>query len=301
MNYIILDLEWDSVYHKKHSRFVNQILQIGAVKLNEHFELLDTFQVTIRSALSNRVTGRFLKLTGITKEEMRNGVSAEEAVAQYNRWAGENTVTLTWSTSDLFTIYENEKLVFEDAKFHLEKYVDLQQYIQNEMRLLGIELNGQIALSSAAEQLNINTKGLPLHTARADCLLAMTMLQQHYCAERFQSLVRDTRDEAFQRRLFFKPYYLNRLNDPLIDKSELIFHCEVCGEKLKRKREWKYRNRWFISEFTCKKCQEDFQGRICFRKTFDDVIVKKKLIVKQEEPAEKEKDGNELQSVSASV
>ncbi len=301
MNYIILDLEWDSVYHKKHSRFVNQILQIGAVKLNEKFELVDTFQVTVHSVISNRVTGRFVKLTGITKEEMRSGVLAEEAVEQYNRWAGEDTVTLTWSTSDLFTIYENEKLVFEGVKFHLEKYVDLQQYIQNEMRLLGIELNGQIALSAAAESLNINTEGLPLHTARADCLLAMKMLQQCYRAERFQPLIRDTRDEVFQRRLFFKPYYLNRLNDPLIDRKELIFTCEECGNKLKKKSEWKYRNRWFMADFYCKKCAKDFQGRISFRKMFDDVHVKKKLLEKQEIPPQKEGEENEMQSVSARV
>ena len=44
MNYIILDLEWDSAYSAKHERFINQILQIGAVKLNGTFNITDTFE-----------------------------------------------------------------------------------------------------------------------------------------------------------------------------------------------------------------------------------------------------------------
>ena len=39
MSYIILDLEWDSVYYKPEKRFLNQILQIGAVKLDKNFNI----------------------------------------------------------------------------------------------------------------------------------------------------------------------------------------------------------------------------------------------------------------------
>ena len=101
MNYIILDLEWDSVFYKPQKRFINQILQIGAVKLNQSFDVIDTFEVTIKSEISNKVTGRFTKLTGITNEAMRAGVPFKEAVNTYNAWVGDNTVTMTWSNSDL--------------------------------------------------------------------------------------------------------------------------------------------------------------------------------------------------------
>ena len=33
MRYIILDLEWDSAYSVKHKSFINQMLQICAVKI----------------------------------------------------------------------------------------------------------------------------------------------------------------------------------------------------------------------------------------------------------------------------
>jgi len=55
MNYIILDLEWDSTYYPKQKRFINQILQIGAVKLNQSFEVVDTFETTIKSSISKKM------------------------------------------------------------------------------------------------------------------------------------------------------------------------------------------------------------------------------------------------------
>ena len=36
MKYIILDLEWNSAYSVKESRFINEIIEIGAVKLDEN-------------------------------------------------------------------------------------------------------------------------------------------------------------------------------------------------------------------------------------------------------------------------
>ena len=120
MNYIILDLEWDSTYFVKQKRFINQILQIGAVKLDSRFNLIDTFEVTIKSSISKRVTGRFAKLTGITTEVMLGGVPFAQAVDMYNDWAGENTVTMTWSNSDLYTILENEDNLLEDKHFKID-------------------------------------------------------------------------------------------------------------------------------------------------------------------------------------
>ena len=106
---------------KLHKRFVNQILQIGAVKLDENFNIIDIFDVTIKSEISNRVSRRFIELTGITKEMMLGGISLSDAVDSYNKWLGNNIVTITWSNSDLYTIAENEKyIVFVEVKTRAE-------------------------------------------------------------------------------------------------------------------------------------------------------------------------------------
>lgn len=297
MNYIILDLEWDSAYSVKHKRFVNQILQIGAVKLDQDLNTVDSFEVTIRSALSKRVSGRFAKMTGITTEKMLSGIPIDQAVQSYNEWAGTDTVTMSWSTSDLFAILENEKLILENTRFGIEKYLDLQQFVQNEMRLAGQDINSQISLAGAADIFGISTEGFELHTAKDDSLVCVALLQKTYCKERFESLIRDTRDPEFYRRLCFKPYYLNDLSDPLIDRKELKFNCELCGENMRRITKWRYRNRWFCAEFKCKKCSKTFSCRVSFRKNYDNIVVKKRNIPADATPETEAK--NEMQSLPA--
>ncbi len=278
MHYVILDMEWDSTYHKLHKRFVNQILQIGAVKLDEGFNIVDIFDVTIKSSISKRVSRRFVELTGITKEMMLGGISLENAVKQYNSWLGDDTVTITWSNSDLYTIAENEKLLLKDVKFKIEKYLDLQKFIEGELRLLGHECKSQISLGNAAELLGITTENYDLHTAKDDSLLCASLLKKHYNEAAFDSLIRDTSDPEFYRQLYFKPYYLTRINDERIDKSSHRFYCEKCECKLERNTKWRYRNNWFNANFTCPECCEKFVCRVSYKQTYDNLIVKRRIL-----------------------
>lgn len=276
MNYIILDLEWDSVFYKPQKRFINQILQIGAVKLNQSFDVIDTFEVTIRSEISNKVTGRFTKLTGITNEAMRAGVPFREAVNTYNAWVGDNTVTMTWSNSDLYTILENEETLLSGERFKIEKYLDLQVFIQNEMRLNGYEDKNQISLEAAAEKLQISTDGIDFHTAKDDSLVCAFLLKKCYNKERFEKLIKDASNPEFLKRLKFKAYAISKINDKSIDKKHLVFNCPECNKKAKQVTKWKYQNRWFWANFTCD-CGKRFCGRVSFKKTYDDLIVRRAI------------------------
>ena len=276
MNYIILDLEWDSTYFTAQKRFINQILQIGAVKLNKDFEITDTFEVIIKSDISKRVTGRFARLTGITGEIMRGGVPFAEAVDRYNEWAGENAVTMTWSNSDLYTIVENEKNLLSGKRFKIEKYLDLQKFIQREMCLLGYTDKNQVSLAMAAEFFDLETEGIDFHTAKDDSLVAAYLLKKCYNEANFTPLIKDTSNPEFFQKLCFKNYHISNLKDKNIKKEYLEFCCPKCGKKVERVSKWKYSNRWFCANFICK-CGEKFNGRVTFKKTYDDLIVRQKI------------------------
>lgn len=278
MNYIILDLEWDSAYSVKFKRFINQILQIGAVKLDGNFNIIGTFEQTVRSSVSKKVTGRFAALTGITTEKMRDGIPFDEAVDRYNEWAGKDTVTMTWSDSDLYSIKENEECLLSGGRrFAVEKYLDLQKFVQGELKKAGYEDKNQISLSAAAQLLGVDTEGLELHTAKDDSLLCVALLKKCYNKESFEPFIRDTGDPEFYRRLRFKPYAISNINDERIDKSQLVFYCDKCGAKANRTSVWRYRNRWFAAKFTCPECARRFSGRLTFKKTYDDVLVRRRI------------------------
>ncbi len=278
MNYVILDMEWDSAYHKLHKKFVNQILQIGAVKLDENFNIIDIFDVTVRSSISRRVSRRFTELTGITKEMMLGGITLKDAVDKYNKWLGENTVTITWSNSDLYTITENEKYILNDIKFKIDKYLDLQVFIQGELRILGHEIKSQISLSNAAELLGITTENYDLHTAKDDSLLCAALLKKLYNEASFGKLIRDTSDPEFYKQLYFKPYYISRISDERIQKETHVFYCEKCESKLRRSTKWKYHNNWFNANFVCADCGKKYVCRVSYRQTYDRLVVRRKIL-----------------------
>ena len=299
MNYIILDMEWDNAYFYKEKRFINQIIQIGAVKLNENFDIVDTFEVVVKSDISKKVSGRFSKLTGITTDMMRSGVPLSQAVEMYNEWSGKDTVTMTWSNSDLYSIADNEKALLSGYRFYMEKYLDLQCFIQGELRLIGFEINSQISLQNAAVLLDITLDNLNLHTAKDDSLLCAAILKKCYNKKRFSAFIKDTRNPEFYKRLYFKSFYISDIKSEHIDKKYLKMRCDVCGKKAEKLTDWKFKNRWFVADFSCKHCDKRFSGRVSFRKTYDGVIVKKRVF--DINPKVKEGTDNELQPVSAKV
>ena len=47
MSYVILDLEWNASYSKMLHKFVNEIIEFGAVKTDDEFNIIDTFSVMV--------------------------------------------------------------------------------------------------------------------------------------------------------------------------------------------------------------------------------------------------------------
>lgn len=289
MNYIIIDMEWDTVYYKKVSRFINQILQIGAVKLDGSLNVIDTFCINIKSSITKKVSNRFTKLTGITTEDMLSGFSLEDAFSKYNEWAGDNNITLSWSTSDLYSIIDNEQNILKGKRLKLDYYADLQSYIQSVLRAKGYDESNQISLKNAAEQFGINTERFELHTALDDSLISAEILKKAFDAEKFSFFVRDTSNPEFYKRLLFKPNFIRDINSPDIDRKNLVFVCDKCGGETKKTTRWSYKNRWFSSEFVCKECGRKFVGRVSFKKTYDNVLVNRRICECKPKTDKKEK------------
>lgn len=301
MDYIILDMEWDTAYCHSAGKFVNQIIQIGAVRLDSDFKIVDTFEETVRSSVSKKVSSRFAELTGITTEKMLSGIPLNQAVERYNAWIGDGNVTMTWSNSDLFSIMENERYLLKGVRFKMDKYLDLQKFIQNEMRLAGKEINSQISLANAAAELGITTEEYSLHTAKDDSLVCAACLKKCYNKERFEALIKDTSNPEFYKRLFFKPYYIDDIKSEHIDRSELNFCCDRCGSKAEKLTPWKYSNRWFSAKFRCKSCKRRFVGKLSFKKTYDSIKVKRRVCEPKPKVRLTGEKVNEMQSVPEKV
>lgn len=295
MEYVIFDLEWDSVYYKPQKGFINQILQIGAVRLDGEFNIIDRYEATVRSAISKKVSGRFAELTGITTEKMLGGVPLVQAVNGFNEFSRGADVTMTWSDSDLHTIVENEKLL-SGVGFEMNFYLDLQKLVQAEMRTLGYDSKNQVSVSSAAEFFNINIDGFEMHTAEDDSTVCAKLLKRCYNEQVFKSLLRDAKRPDFNKRLHFKAYPVTDINDKSLDKAQFNFMCPECECKLNRISKWKYRNRWFSAPCKCPQCGGKFISRVMAKMTFDGVVYKRRISELRKKETE-----NEMQSVPETV
>lgn len=294
MDYIILDLEWDNVFFKPQKRFVNQILQIGAVRLDSGFNIIDTYEATIRSDVSKKVSQRFADLTGITTEKMLEGIPLREAVEGYNEFSKGAEVTMTWSNTDIYTIVDNQKTLLKgETEFKFKNYLDLQKLVQGEMRERGHDTKNQISLEAAAVLFGVDTIEYELHTALDDSLICAKLLKVCYNEKHFNALLRNTENPDFYKRIEFKSSPITDINDKRIDKQSLVFACPKCSSDTAIMGKWKYRNRWFSARFKCKKCSHKFMARVFFKETFDKIVVKKKTF-----DLKKKEKNNEVQPVS---
>ncbi len=280
MNYIILDLEWNDVYYKKIGGFVNEIVEIGAIKLNENFEIIDRFSIIVKSAISKRLSTRFKNLTGMTNEQMQSGIPFSKALELYKNWVSNDSLTFTWSDSDLYTLYNNCQY-FTDSYQNaaIGKYVDLQKYFQHKLYLSGVEQKNQISLSNAATLLKIKVDEENLHHALDDSLIAAEILKICYDYKTINNFIIDTSDDSFFKKLIFKPYYIKDLNNDLIDNSTIKFSCPICKGNTRRVTGFKFVCPWFHTKVYCKKCDTRFKAAICFKRHFEHTQIKKKIFM----------------------
>lgn len=293
MEYIILDNEWNTTYRKINGKCVNELIEIGAVKLDENLNELSRFSVLIRSTLTKKLSSRFQRLTNITTEEMlQKGMTFEQAVNLYSDWAGRDAVTMTWSNSDLYVLLENFRLRCElNTVPIIRRYIDLQKYVQNEMIRMGSNITSQISVANAALALGISIDGIGLHRALDDSLLCAEILRKVYSPERLKGYIIDTGAQDYYKRLTFKAYIIKDINNPEVNKKKMEFKCEKCGSDAVRMTPWVFKGQCFRSEFVCKECGYKFIGRVTFKKYYDKVVVKHNTApvtasVKHEKPKE---------------
>lgn len=281
-----MDLEWNDAYCKKLHGFVNEIVEIGAVKLDENFNEIDRFSQIVRSAITKRLSTRFRELTGITNEQMQQGILFEDALCSYKAWAGDDSITLTWSNSDLHTLYHNcINFIGDYNAAKIGKYVDLQKYFQYELSLNGEPQKNQISLSNAAILFGINFEADSLHRALDDSYIAASILKKCYVKKHFDSFVIDTNNDDFYKKMMYKVHYLSDMSDSAIDKSKLNINCPKCKKQAKRIAGWKNIKPWFHSFFLCEECNLKFKGAIALKKFFDRVEVKSRIFEASVKPA----------------
>ena len=277
MVYVILDLEWNNTYGRKTKSFINEIIEIGAVMLDEDLQEIDRFSRLIRSQIGKKLRGSVKQLTHITNEDLDSGIPFTKALSELRRWIGNReNVVLTWGDGDIRVLIENCRYLNGiDIIPFLSNYVDLQNYFHC---IFNAPASRQVGLSTAAQMLGINENAYSLHRALGDSLLTADIFRQIYDEQTFADQIRPCTRE-FYSRLSFKPYVIGNINNPLVDKSKLCYTCEMCRQPAKQITDWRFVSRHFRAMFYCPNCDQKIKVGVSFKKLYDHVEVKKTSVL----------------------
>ncbi len=285
MQYIIMDLEWNTTYGQKINGFINEVIEIGAVKLDENLEVVDTFASFVKVQIGKKLMGRVKRLTNITLDDIRSGVPFTKAMSDFRHWVGsEDSITLTWGDTDIRVLIENYKYLNGISVIpFLENYANLQNYYQ---RVHNISLSKQVGLSAAAEALEINSLAYDTHRALGDSLLSAEIFRRSFDPEMLEKLTSPC-DSFFYDKLTFKPFVVSSLSNPLVNEEILSCTCRKCHASASQLEEWFFKNQYFQAKFFCEGCQVTYKVKVRFKKYYDRLDINK--YVQLVRPGEQEK------------
>ena len=147
MNIVILDLEWNGSYSKKVHQYVNEIIEIGAVKVDENLNEIDTFSMLVKPEIGKKLSSHIASLTHISNDELfEKGLSFKAATDKFWEFSADSVI-LTWGTSDILTLMDNFSYYTGDSEIpFLKSYCNLQEYceymldVHNPAAQLGLKL-----------------------------------------------------------------------------------------------------------------------------------------------------------------
>ena len=225
MEYILFDLEWnqpsdESAAVREPIYLSGEILQIGAVKLNEAFEPVDELRLYVTPHFYTKLHKQVAALTGIREADLREkGVSFPEAYAKFAAWCGETCVWMTWSTSDLPILLENMLMHGLDVT-NLPDYCDVQRIFSREI------MRGQTRYSLDTALAILKEKGDSAHDALHDARNTAKVCNHLDLEQYLWEYTGRIYGEVPKGRIY------ESKGEMLADAELRAFCCPLCGSKV---------------------------------------------------------------------
>lgn len=272
MHYIVFDLEWTNGYNYVTKGFMNEVIEIGAVKLDEKLNIVDTYKQLVKPKFAKKLSSRCKNLTKITNEDIKNeGIAFVDAFDDFAKWCeSTESVFLSWSNSDLYVLANNFKVVTGNCDIpFLRRYCDAQKYC---MSFIERENNNQVSLLNCAQMLGIYFDTSSLHRALADCYLTVECFKKVFNSDEIAKRINSC-DKVYYEKLLYKPYLITKPKTDDFDIYEQVIYCPKCGPKIKQERQFELINKSFRCPTRCERCKKTYWTTIRARKLYDKVDV----------------------------
>ena len=171
-NLVLFDLEWNIGYqpytfnyHGVQQTLRGEIVEIGAVKIDEDANVLDTFSIHLRPRIFRKLQHHIAKVTGLTQADLDKGEPIVQGLRRFMQWCGPDAEFAEWGLDDVPVLKQNLFLCNLDESRPTVWY-DLQQvFLREHPRKEGEGMT----LESVVTRMGIPMER-PFHDALSDTL-----------------------------------------------------------------------------------------------------------------------------------
>lgn len=186
MDYVIIDLEFNNmqgVYRNmneylnrensfKRRMYPNEIIQIGAVRLNEDLSIGEGINLIVKNTFYKNLNPVISEMTGITQDQMDRGIRYPEAIEQLDRFC-RNAVVVTWGVADIYEIIRNCHMHQTPITVLGQRYLDLQTWLGQK-----VDGNRTPSLKSIMEEFSLEVDDSKLHDGFYDAQSTALVLKK---------------------------------------------------------------------------------------------------------------------------
>ena len=189
MNYIIFDLEFNQDYHDRANETIKEktntspkltfeIIQIGAVKIDDNFKKISTFNSLVKPIIHTRIHPYVHKMTGITEEQLQTYEEFTRIYEKLIEFIGnpKDSILCVWGTVDIKELLRNIKFYNLPTDVIPKNYIDVQYHAS---KYLETKDKSRIGLKNAIELLNLTING-DFHDAYNDAYYTCEVFKKIY-------------------------------------------------------------------------------------------------------------------------
>jgi len=248
MNYIVIDLEWNQQSTNLKLDLEDcpafEIIEIGAIKLNENFKICESFDRYIRPSIYPKMNPHTRKIINIDENKLKYADFFEDVFEEFIEWCGNDYIFCTWGSMDLTELQRNVKFYDLDNPFCFPlKYLDIQEIFSIKYG----KRDKRFSLEAAIELCEIS-KNATFHNAINDAKYTALIMQKIGMKKYVSCFAIDyfrvprTREEEIYYEYdnvshFISMKYVNKtelLQDPVVVQEKCCF----CKNELSTKIEW---------------------------------------------------------------
>lgn len=242
-----MDLEWNqsaSGQTGENPRLPFEIIEIGATKLDQKFNIIDQYGSIIKPRVYRRLQSNIRELLNYDETLLRTGRPFDVVFREFKKWCGEDFIFCTWGPLDLTYLQQNMDFYYLKTFTYPLKFYNLQEiYAINHYN----DKYQMPSLEKVVTELNIPINE-PFHCAKNDAF---------YTAKVFQEMNRKKLSDMYSIDYYHYPTcleeeiitqhanyseYISRTfqnkKEALSDKNIINLRCNKCNKKLSKKIKW---------------------------------------------------------------